>query len=49
MFAAKNDCSIRSSGTTTATTRKIGHCQHFQMTKKAIIVSITIAAVTDTP
>ena len=49
IFAEKNTCSINRNGIISAAARQIGHFQHFHTTKNAIKLSMTIAAVTDTP
>ena len=48
-LAAKKACSISSSGTISSAAFQIGQFQYLQITKKAIRLSITIVAVTDTP
>ena len=48
-LAAKNICSMSSSGTIRAATRHRGHCHSFQKTKNAIRDVVIIVAVTATP
>ncbi len=49
MLAAKNVCSISRRGTVTTAAFQTGQRQYFQMTKKAMMVSMTMAAVTEMP
>ena len=48
-LAARNACSISSSGTISAATFHTGQPQQRHTTKKAIRLSITMVAVTDRP
>ncbi len=48
-LAVKKVCSISRSGIKQEGLRQSGQPQYFQMTKKAISVSMTMAAVTETP
>ena len=48
-LAAKNTCSISSSGTISAAARHTGHRHSFQNTKNAISEVVIIVAVTATP
>ena len=48
-LAVRNVCSIRASGRMVTAAFHSGHFQYFQITKKAMMLSINMAAVTDTP